>query len=115
MNIDNAYNYNLGLRFEATVREHGSKNALVYPDQTEITYTELDKFANQVCITLNQRGVNSSDILLLSGDKSPTMFATLLASLKLGITYCIYDPNGPAKRLQKIINVCQVKHKLFPT
>lgn len=113
MNIDYSYNYNLGLRFEATVKSHGSKNALVYPDQTEITYAELDKFANQMCMALRQRGVNSSDVLLLSGDKSPAMFATLLASLKLGITYCIYDPNGPAKRLQKIINVCQPKLIIF--
>ena len=107
MKIDNRYNYNLGLRFEEIVRKYGSRNALVYPSKKVVTYSELDQLANQIGCILRQRGVNSNATLLLSGDKSPEMFATILASLKHGITYCVYDPEGPAKRLERIINVCQ--------
>ena len=107
MKLDKNYYYNLGLRFKKIVSKYGSKNALVYPSKRVITYYELDKLSNQIGCILKQRCVNSNNTILLSGDKSLEMFATILASLKYGIAYCIYDPEGPAIRLKKIIKVCQ--------
>ena len=101
------YNYNLGLRFEAIASQYEGLDALLYPGGQSITYGELDGLSNQIGRVLYQLGLTNGDVLLLSGDKSPTMFATILASLKCGFTYCIYDSKGPGSRLERIISVCQ--------
>ena len=103
------YSYNLGLRFEVIASQYAELDALVYPDGKSVTYGELDGFSNQLGRVLCQHGLTNGDILLLSGDKSPTMFATILAALKCGFTYCIYDSEGPASRLKRIISVCHPK------
>ncbi|MBT5399818.1 amino acid adenylation domain-containing protein [bacterium] len=100
-------NLNLGLLFESVVDKYGSLNAIIFSEKHTVTYNELDGLSNQIKNALNENQLNSGNLILISGDKSLSMFATIIAALKSGITYCVYDPLGPAGRLRRIADVCK--------
>ena len=101
--------HNLGLLFEGVVDKYINLNAIIFNKEFVVTYGELDRLSNQVGNTLKKNGLNNEDVVLISGDKSLSMFATIIAALKLGIVYCVYDPMGPVDRLKRISNACKPK------
>jgi len=104
--LKNKNNHNLGLLFENIVDKYGKLNAIVFNKEYVVTYNELDGLSNQIANALHKNKLSSDDVILISGDKSLDMFATIIAALKAGITYCVYDPSGPLDRLKRITNVC---------
>jgi len=98
---------NLGQLFEAVVSKHVNADVLAYADGRKIKYSTLNDTADKITLYYESVGLDKGDVLLLSGDKSPLMFAAIVAALKMGIIYSIFDPDMPGARLKKVIQVCE--------
>ena len=102
------YEYNLGLRFENIIGEYIDSPALKFGVQKQdwVRYGELNSKANQIARYLINEGVGNNDVVCISGIKKIYTFACMLACLKIGAVYTIFDPDSPVERLRKIINKC---------
>ena len=104
------YQYNLGIKFKEIVNKYPDNIALKFPiTDTVINYSELDKRSNQFARFLLNNGIEKRDVVCIAGDKIDATFFCMLACLKIGAIYSIFDPDSPIERLKKIINTCQPK------
>ena len=101
------YEYNLAMRFEGVVSQHGDRTAIWFSKDEQVSYAELNKFANRVARFLAQRGIKKTAVVSISGQKSVLTFASMIACLKLGCPYVILDPDSPVERLRKILSTCR--------
>lgn len=101
------YEYNLAIRFEAVVSQHGDRTAIWFSKDEHVSYAELNEVANRTVRFLAARGVKKEDVVSISGNKSVLTFASMIASLKLGCPYVMLDPGSPAERLRKILSTCR--------
>ena len=101
------YIYNLGLRFERIVAQHGDRTAIRFSDRDAVSYAGLNQLVNRTAGLLRGRGLRAGDVVCLSGTKRLHTYAGLLACLKLGVVYAVLDPDSPAERLRKILATCQ--------
>jgi D-alanine--poly(phosphoribitol) ligase subunit 1 len=101
------YEYNLGIRFQATADRSANRTAIWFADGETVTYGALNRRANQAARGLLDAGVSSGDLVCISGEKSVDTFATMLACLKLGAAYSVLDPDSPSERLRKIVSTCE--------
>ena len=100
------YEYNLAIRFQRLAAKSPQATALwFHPDET-ISYGELNRFANRLARLLSNEGVRAGDVVCISGQKTVTTFATVIACLKLGAPYAVLDPDSPSERLRKILSTC---------
>ena len=97
----------LGLRFQSVVQRHAADVALWFDDRNTVTYADLNARANQIAGWLIDRGIAPGAILCLSGGKSLSTFACMIAALKTGAAYCILDGDSPAERVRKILSTCR--------
>lgn len=100
------YNYSLGALFSEVAGKHASRPALLFADEHQVTYGELESISDQVAGFLKDRGVSSGSVVALFHDKSAYAYGTMIACLKLGAIYVNLDPNSPAERLKKIMTTC---------
>lgn len=103
----NKTNKSLASLFESIVMINSDKNAIVYPDGREITYSMIDKLSEKISTYFESNDLNKGDRVLIAGDKSLLMFSTIIAALKRGIVYSIYDIEIPSDRLKNIIITCE--------
>jgi amino acid adenylation domain-containing protein len=73
-----------------------------------LTYSVLNKEANQLASLLVSRGVKPETIVGISLDRSPKMIISLLAILKAGGAYLPLDPDYPKERLEYMIKDSKV-------
>lgn len=100
------YEYNLGIRFQRVTDERSAKTALWFSDTETINYRNLNKLANRLARLLLHSNVGPGDVVCITGEKSTNTFAFIIACLKLGVIYCILDPDTPIERLRKILSTC---------
>jgi D-alanine--poly(phosphoribitol) ligase subunit 1 len=98
---------NLGLLFDEVVSKHKNNNAILYPDGRKLTYSDLNEMTQKTVSKFRSLGLVKRDRILIAGDKSPLMFASIIASLKIGAVYSVFDSDIPGERLNKIIRLCQ--------
>lgn len=104
------YEYNIGIEFQDIVSKYPDNIALKFPiTDTVITYSELNRRANQFARFLLSKDIKRRDVVCIAGDKIDITFFCILACLKIGTVYAIIDPDSPIERLKKIINTCQPK------
>jgi D-alanine--poly(phosphoribitol) ligase subunit 1 len=103
------YEYNLGLRFNRIASDFPERTALWLNSDEAIQYGELNGLANQVAHWLIAAGLRPRDVVCVTGEKSVRTFAAMLACLKLGVIYCVLDPESPVERLRKIVITCKPK------
>ena len=105
------YQYNLGILFENVVETNADKTALRFGLETPelINYSQLNQRVNQIARYLLDVGVGVNDVVCISGDKTLNTFSCMLACLKIGAIYSIFDPESPIERLNKILSVCMPK------
>jgi amino acid adenylation domain-containing protein len=72
--------------------------ALKFQD-TELSYFELNRQANQLANYLWHQGVQPGDVVAIAVERSPALVVSLLATMKCGATYVPLDPSYPAERL----------------
>lgn len=97
---------NLGELFSATVALYEEETALVWDDDT-VTYGELYKQSNSLAGFLNKQGCTQGDVVAIAAEKQTSIFALLLACLRLGAPYVMLDVKAPKLRQQKIIEKCR--------
>ena len=84
--------------FETQVERTPDAVALVYED-TQLTYRELNRQANQLAHYLQQLGVKPETLVGLCLERSLEMIVGLLGILKAGGAYVPLDPAYPPERL----------------
>jgi D-alanine--poly(phosphoribitol) ligase subunit 1 len=103
------YRYNLGIKFEEVAKKYAKNIALKFSKSHTISYDELNKWANQIARLMLDRGIKQKDVVCISGNKISSTFACMIACLKIGAIYSIFDPESPVERLRKIFKVCMPK------
>ena len=104
-----SYIHNLGSLFLSVVETFGDKTALHFPDDTKLSFNELNTLSDQLVSIIQQNGLKQYDVCAIAGVKKPLTYATMIACLKLGVTYSYFDPESPAERLLKIFKQCEPK------
>ncbi|HTL18481.1 MAG TPA: condensation domain-containing protein, partial [Patescibacteria group bacterium] len=93
--------------FEAQAASHPDAIALVFGD-ARITYSELNRRANQLAHRLESCGVASGARVALCLDRSLELIIAILAILKTGGAYVPLDPDHPQERLQFMLRDCGI-------
>ena len=97
--------------FEAQVERSPERIALVF-GETQLSYGELNRQANQVAHYLRKRGVGPEVVVGLCMERSLEMLIALLAILKAGGAYVPLDPDYPLERLRFLLADIQGKRVL---
>jgi len=87
---------------ERQVEKTPELTALVYRDQ-QLTYRELNRWANQLAHYLRELGVRPGAKVAVCVDRNPKMIKALLAILKAGAAYVPLDPAYPVERLNYML------------
>lgn len=93
--------------FEAQALRTPTKCALIFNEQ-QVTYQELNAFANQIALDLRQVGMGAGQVVGLCLERSVEMVASVLGVLKSGAAYVALDSKLPPARLAYIITDAQV-------
>lgn len=100
------YVYNVAQVFERCASENAERAAILFSEDSFVTYKQLHRLVNQTARFLLDRGVRSGDRICLCTDKSIVPYVVMLASLRIGAIYFAIDPKNPADRLRRIIDQC---------
>ena len=101
------YQYNLAIRFQDIAERYPQQTALWFNEGETYTYADLNHRANCLARFLYQHDLATGDVVCISGLKSIHTYALMLACLKLGVVYSIFDPDSPPERLRKIFSTCR--------
>jgi amino acid adenylation domain-containing protein len=88
--------------FEAQVERTPDAPAVVFED-SQLTYRELNKRANQLAHHLRELGVGPDMLVAICIERSLEMVVGLLAILKAGGAYVPLDPDYPVERLRYML------------
>ncbi len=94
--------------FELQVEKTPDQLALIYEDE-QLSYSQLNKKANQLAHYLQRQGVGPETLVGISVERSPDMVIALLAILKAGGAYLPLDPTYPQERLAYMLADSGVK------
>ncbi|MDE1376562.1 AMP-binding protein, partial [Bacillus licheniformis] len=99
-------NESLPQRFEMMAKEYPESPAVVSNDEV-LTYSELNKRANQLAHLLINKGAKPETFVALALPRSAEMIVSMLAVLKAGAAYLPIDPDYPADRIEYMLNDAQ--------
>ena len=88
--------------FEAQVEQTPRDTAVVY-NQQQLTYTQLNRRANQLAHHLRQLGVGPETLVTICVERSLEMVIGLMGILKAGGAYVPLDPTYPPERLATML------------
>jgi amino acid adenylation domain-containing protein len=93
--------------FEDQVVRSPDAIAVVF-EQEQLTYSELNRRANQLAHRLQSLGVKPEELVGICVERSLDMIVALLGVLKAGGAFVPLDPNYPLDRLKTIIQDAQI-------
>ncbi|WP_406694054.1 amino acid adenylation domain-containing protein [Singulisphaera sp. Ch08] len=85
--------------FEAQAGRTPDATAVIDTDGRSLTYSQLDRAANQLAHQLRSLGAGPGTLVALCSERSPDMLVALLGVLKAGAAYLPLDPDYPRDRL----------------
>ena len=88
--------------FENIVAENPQKTIL-YAEDGELTYDELNKKANKIANGLIKRGVSIEDRIMFMMRRNSDLIAAVLGIVKAGAAFIPIDPNYPKNRIDQIL------------
>ena len=91
--------------FEEQVDNTPNNVALVF-QKKEITYSELNRRANQVAHKLRKLGIGADVLVPIMAEKSLEMIYGILGIIKAGGAYVPIDPTYPMERISYMIDDC---------
>jgi amino acid adenylation domain-containing protein/non-ribosomal peptide synthase protein (TIGR01720 family) len=86
-------------RFDLAAAAAPNAIALVYEDR-QLTYAELNGYANDVCRRLYASGLKAENFVGLCFERSVEMVVAILGVLKAGMVYVPMDPSLPEQRMR---------------
>lgn len=89
-------------------KNNPNKQAVTFGQQ-QVSYGELNKFANRVAAHLVDEGIVAGDRVAISMDRSVEMLAAIFGVLKVGAAYVPVDPSYPEKRQVYILEDSDAK------
>ncbi|MDC3309575.1 amino acid adenylation domain-containing protein [bacterium] len=100
--------FNVATCFYEVVRTNSANAAIRYVDNI-ISYGDLNVLSNKIANYFQSLNIRAYDVVGIFNTKGVTGYATMLACLKLGITYTNIDEENPLSRIESIINCCNPK------
>jgi amino acid adenylation domain-containing protein len=94
--------------FEAQAGRTPESRALVFED-TEVSYRELNRRANQLAHRLRSMGVGAEALVGICVERGIEMIIGMLGILKAGGAYVPLDPHYPQERLRFMLEDSQVR------
>lgn len=88
--------------FENISKENPNKTIL-YAEDGEFTYDELNKKANRIANSLIKRGVGIEDKVMFMMRRNSDLIATVLGIVKAGAAFIPIDPKYPKNRVTQIL------------
>jgi amino acid adenylation domain-containing protein len=91
----------------------------VVDDCGEITYSELDQWADQIALSLREHGAGPDVVIGVLLDRSAQMVAALLGVLKSGSAYLPIETDTPPARIRQLLTTaaapaCVLRSDLVP-
>jgi amino acid adenylation domain-containing protein len=100
--------------FERRARETPDAPAVIF-EQTELSYADLDRRANQVASLLRSQGVAPGSIVGVCLPRGVEMVVALFGILKAGGAYMPIDPEFPEARIDYMLAQAGASHVLTTT
>ncbi len=94
--------------FRQTVQKFPSKIALIFQD-VQLTYTELDKWSDEIAMLLIENGIESGDKVGIWWPRGAALHAAILGISKAGAGYVPLDREMPAERVERVLNEVSAK------
>ncbi|OPA80600.1 hypothetical protein BVG16_07745 [Paenibacillus selenitireducens] len=94
--------------FEEQVKKTPDNISVVYNNE-KLTYSELNKKANQVARKLREFGVKPDDFVAVIAERSLEMIIGIYGILKAGGAYVPIDPDYPEERIKYMLEDCSPK------
>ncbi|SHK10285.1 non-ribosomal peptide synthetase [Paramaledivibacter caminithermalis] len=88
--------------FEEQALKTPESIAVKYND-SQLTYSQLNKKSNQLALVLREKGVKPNDIVAIITEKSLEMIIGILGILKAGGAYLPIDPSYPLDRIKYML------------
>ena len=88
--------------FEKAVDENPDK-VILYTEDGEFTYSELNKKANRIANALLKRGLEVEDRVMLMMRRNSDLIASVLGTVKAGGAFIPIDPNYPKHRIDQML------------
>lgn len=92
----------------AQAERRGEATAVVHRN-ARLTYSELDRTSTQLAYLLREVGCRRGDRVCLLMPKSLPAIVGILGILKADCAYVPIDPQSPAQRVRKVIELCEPK------
>ncbi|MFX0203048.1 MAG: AMP-binding protein, partial [Candidatus Hodarchaeota archaeon] len=99
---------------ENSSQRYPDKVAIIYGDD-RLTYKEIDERANQLAWSLRDQGIERGERVAILMDSSPEAVISLFGILKADAIFLMLSPTMKSKKLQYILNDCQVKSLITQT
>jgi long-chain acyl-CoA synthetase len=93
---------------EQTAARTPDKEALIFQQQ-RLTYLELDNFANALGNALLELGLQKFERVAIYLDNSVEAVVSIFGILKAGGIFVLINPQTKARKLEYILNDCQVR------
>ncbi|WP_197031838.1 non-ribosomal peptide synthetase [Methanobrevibacter sp. YE315] len=94
--------------FENAVSEDPDK-VILYTEDGEFTYDELNKKANRIANALLKRGLEVEDRVMLMMRRNSELIASVLGTVKAGGAFIPIDPNYPKHRIDQMLEDSESK------
>ena len=85
------------------IADANSQKTILYAEDGEFTYDELNKKANKIANNLIKRGVQVEDRVMFMMRRNSDLIATVLGIVKAGAAFIPIDPNYPKNRIRQIL------------
>ena len=79
------------------------KKTILYAEDGQLTYDELNRKANKIANALIKRGVNVEDRIMFMMRRNSDLIAAVLGIVKAGAAFIPIDPNYPKNRIEQIL------------
>ena len=99
---------NLGSKFKYLAEKYPNNVCLVI-DNKSITFLKMEKLSNQIANYFLKKKFKLNENICLHQPKSILAYATIIACLKLGISYTFLDRLSPIDRISKILKSLKTK------
>lgn len=101
---DKTRSVGIGLCVEQVQKKHPDGIAILYED-TAISYTELNDWANRLAHYLLSTGVKKGDSIVVMIENRPELLATIIACAKIGVVTALINTSLRGKVLEYSINL----------